>query len=492
METNVQDHVPAYTEFDQGQSITDSIDILRERANNLQLPITQYPKRFRNVRVRHPGPVYLVDGVDVDNLNVTDQTKHNDQTQADIVDALFRAVRTKNDELVSLLVKEGLVSPDVPNGVGETPLIAAVDAGNGAMVCALIALGATVDLFARWHNQTDNNEAAVLREFYHYGDWDDGVTEKPLRTPLMVAAAKGNLALAKLLIEDFGAKDALVANDGQLALRLAADSGHRELVSYLPARRGGAWRRWKVHHAVATRRIKTAVRGLWAVVKFFVWHLPKFLVWSVPKHVVVLPIKNSAVYAWKNKKHFGGWCGRQVKELPGRLKRGAQSVWREAKDMPRIAKEILQELWKVVKRIPGAIKILGQWIWEGLKKAGNALKSVFLGIVSVLHTAVMAVLDFFRTITLKDVWHGVTAVFRAVFVDFPKAVWDGIKKFGEVSYNVMKQLFGCTGEVLWWICSALVDCAVYVPVQFGRILAAMGSSIAKAYHEIMVWLNPKH
>src|SRR4051812_12779747 len=103
------------------------------------------------------------------------------------------------------------------------------------MVCLLISLGATVDAFGTLPARG-----------------------APRRTPLQAAAAGGNLALVRLLVTDFGADDGLLAPDGQLALRLAADGGHRDVVAFLPVRRGGACARWKTHHAVAWARIKRA------------------------------------------------------------------------------------------------------------------------------------------------------------------------------------------------------------------------------------------
>ena len=61
----------------------------------------------------------------------------------------------------------------------------------------------------------------------------------------MIAAEKGNLTIVKLLIEAYHADDKLIAKDGQIALRLAASNGHREVVDYLPSRSGGGMKRWK-------------------------------------------------------------------------------------------------------------------------------------------------------------------------------------------------------------------------------------------------------
>jgi hypothetical protein len=42
----------------------------------------------------------------------------------------------------------------------------------------------------------------------------------------------GNLVIVKILMEEYHCDDGLVASDGQIALRLAAQNGHREVVDF--------------------------------------------------------------------------------------------------------------------------------------------------------------------------------------------------------------------------------------------------------------------
>ncbi|KAK0655599.1 ankyrin repeat-containing domain protein, partial [Cercophora newfieldiana] len=397
--------------------------------------------------------------------------------QTRIITSLFEAIASKNTEVVHLLISQGFVSPDVTSSIGCTPLIAAIIAGNGTMVCTLVALGATVNSYGR----------------------DDAGRE---RTPLMVAAQQGRLPLVKLLVEDFNADDAVIAPDGQLALRLAADAGHREVVAYLPLRRGGEWRRWKAHHAVMVRRIRKAGVNLYKFVRFFVWDLPRFFVWSCPKHLVVKPLGKMGRYCWENKGRFGGWCKRQVKEMPGRVKRGAEKVgrglkkvpkgvWRVVKAVPRVVADVMKAIWRVIKRIPAAMKVVGVWVWESLKKVGLAVGDVFLKVVSAIHTAVMAVLEFFRKTTLRDVWNGICDVFEAVFVTLPKTIWRGIKAAGDMTLKVLEGMFGCVGALIWYFFKGLLWVAKFIPTQLWKIICSIGSSMAKGYHEMRVWFNPK-
>ncbi|KAK0730738.1 hypothetical protein B0H67DRAFT_562720 [Lasiosphaeris hirsuta] len=486
-----EENVPTYTEVDEG-GITSWIDDVPERAAQLQLPLTQWP-----LPPWHPDSASQWTSLSASTLTPEDKDELW-TTQKHIITTLFDAIRSKNVEVVTILINRGWVSPDVPNEHGETPLVAAVAAGNGSMICALVALGATVNT---------------------YGRFDGGE-----RTPLMAAAATGRLPLVKLLIEDFHADDAIIAPDGQLALRLAADNGHRDVVAFLPARRGGAWRRWKVNNEVAVRRIRRAGYNIYRFFKFFLWELPKFFVWSIPKHLVVKPLVKACKYCWEHKRRFCRWCKRQVVEFPGRVKRAGKAVWKVAKKVPpavwKVAKEVPIAVWKVmkwvpkvvwkvmkwipkvvkalalafwrfVKRIPGAMKMVGLWIWTTLKGMGKAVGNVFLRVVSAIHTAVMAVIDFFRSITLKDVLNGIRTVFRAIFVELPQAMWAGIKTAGEVAYKVVVLLFGSVGQLIWWFFEALLWVAEYVPHQLWKIICGIGNSMAKGYHEILVWFNPK-
>ncbi|KAK3986933.1 ankyrin repeat domain-containing protein 50 [Cladorrhinum sp. PSN332] len=458
-----EENVPTYTAVDDG-GLTEWIDRLPELTKALDLPLTTYYGSKLQ-----PAP--------------------ESSPQAwQIVDCFFSAIANRNTELVTQLVRNGFVSPDVTDLNGRTPLIAAIKAGNGQMVCTLVGLGAQV------------NGYGTIPPPNPYGGLASNDIE---RTPLMYAAANGNLALVRLLMEDFHADDGIIAPDGQLALRLAADAGHRDIVEYLPARRGGAWRRWRASHEVAVRRIKKAGWKLFEFGKFFVWTLPRFLLWSVPNHVLIKPLRKMAEYCWENKHRFGGWCKRQVKELPGRVKRAAKGMvrgakrvakgsWEVACEIPGAVKRLLKWIWKVITKIPAAMKAIGIWIWTTLKRVGVAVGNVFLSVVSVLHTAVSAVLDFFKSITLKDVWNGITQVLNTIFQGLPKAIWAAAKGLGKGVFMTVLALFGFTGQMLIWMVQGLWWLVTFVPRQFGHILSAIWASIAKGYHEIMVWFNPKH
>lgn len=66
-----------------------------------------------------------------------------------------------------------------------------------------------------------------------------------------------------------------------------------------------------------------------------------------------------------------------------------------------------------------------------------------------------------------------------------------MRAFGKASYKALGYMLGLLGNIIWWIMRALFEIAVFLPKQLWKILAAIGSSMSKGYHEILVWLNPK-
>ena len=346
----------------------------------------------------------------------------------------------------------------------------------------------------------------------------------------MYAASIGSLPIVKLLFEPpYSANDALVAPDGQIALRLASAAGHRTIVEYLPARRAGGFLRWKTQNAPAIARMKAALRKIGDFIKFFVWDLPKFFVWTVPKYWVVLPVIRFSKWCWANRKKFAAWCKHQITEMPARIVRGGKWVWKGVKKIPKAIKETGKVLWKGVKKIPKVIKEIGKelwkfgtqtlprwiknmalwfwdfitvdipkaiviaakWIWSGISSFGKAAWDVIGKLVSLLHTILLAIVTFFRNLTLRDIWNGFCDLLRAIFVTFPKTLWSWIRRFGVASYEFMKALLGGFGELLWFIAVVLKDLVIYIPSKLWIVLHSLGGSIARGWSELMVWINPR-
>lgn len=280
------------------------------------------------------------------------------ERKRDIVTMFHTAIREKNSELVMGMVRRGVVSPDVPDRSGSTPLATAINEGNLLITKLLLDLGADVNLpcqgrsdqIERWRRQK-------------YGDTPPELE----RTPLMLASAGGKLALVKLLM-DAGADDGHIAPDGAMGLRLAADAGHRDVVDFLPLRRGGAFRRWKVHNGAAMHRLQRAAAALYYFAKFFVWEVPKFFLRFVPKHTLKV-LGKLAKWAWKQVRPCGGFIQRAIKDLPRKLKRAAQWVWRGLRLLPGALKDgavaatrwlraAAGRTWELVKAVPPALAVL--------------------------------------------------------------------------------------------------------------------------------------
>lgn len=328
------------------------------------------------------------------------------------------------------------------------------------------------------------------------------------RTPLQLAAAIGHLPLVKLLLETYHCDDSLIAPDGQIALRLAAANGHREVVAYLPTRRGGGFLRWKTSHMVAINRSKRALMKIYRVIKFLSWDVPKFFLWTVPKKCIVKPISKCCSWCYKNRKQLGPWCKRQIQEIPSRVARFGKWLWKGMKivpkavaknlykfitvTLPHILKDIGVYLWSLLtRRIPRAIVMVVKWIVDGVSEGAQLLWTVVLKTVSLLHTALAAIVSFFRSLTLKDIWNGFVDLLRVIFVSLPQKLWDWLCAAVKMSHSVLKALFGLFGSLLWYTGFGILWIVTYIPRKLWEVVQSMAGSLGKAFYEFAVWVNPK-
>jgi hypothetical protein len=394
--------------------------------------------------------------------------------ETDIVDAFFSAIENGHDDIVADFISRGWVSPDTTNRWGETPLITAVRVGKLPMVSRLVALGATVNKYGRARESDD-----IVRP-----------EDFPERTPLMVAAERGHLALVKVLIQDYGAKHELIAPDGAIALRLAAVNRHREIVQFLPEVRGGSWKRWKHVHHKQMERVRRAGRRLFKFLWILFWDFPKLLVYDAPKEVC-RAAWNYRHHVKKFLKELPREIKKQVIALPGHIKSAGKAVWKGVKEIPSFLKSFFQAIWRVMKRIPGAIMTILRWVGGGLKDIGQAIINIIAKAFSLLHTAVMAVVTFLSGITLRDIWDGFCYLVRAIFVDAPKAIGAFIVAFGKTTYDLLKTLFGTLGSCIWHIGAGILWLFQYIPHRIWTMIEALGTSLVKAFEEVMVFVNPK-
>ncbi|KFY06620.1 hypothetical protein V492_07911 [Pseudogymnoascus sp. VKM F-4246] len=403
------------------------------------------------------------------------------------VSSLFLSIELGKEELTTFLIENGMVTANTTLEE-ETPLLRAVTKKNVHITTQLLNLGADKDGLGSASKYYDDVEGIV----------------HVLRTPLQHAASLGHLVLVKLLMETYHCDDSIVAPDGQIALRLAAENGHQEVVDYLPPRRLGGFRRWKHTHRRSLRRAKKALFRIVGFVEFFCWTVPKFFLWDIPKNTIVKPISRGCAWCWKNRKEFGPWCKQELLKLPKRVARFGKGVGRSlakfpqacwkfgSKTLPGWVKRISIWLWEVVsKRFPKALGILTRWISSTIVSSAKGVWNVILKISSLLSTVVEAAISFLRRVTLIDVWNGFIEVLRAAFITFPRIALSWIEAFGETSYDVLKALLGTIGKILWCIMFALGWVIIYIPNQLWKIVKSFGESFMKAFHELRVWLNPK-
>lgn len=321
----------------------------------------------------------------------------------------------------------------------------------------------------------------------------------------------GQLVLVKLLMEKYHCDDTLIAPDGQNALRLASQNGRREVVNYLPARRGGGFRRWKHNNSHALQQVKKAGRNIYLFLKFFIWDVEKFLLWTTPKHLVVKPLSKAGRWCWDHRGELGPWCRSQAAKMPGRIKafmkwlgtvpRGTWKVivevgkffWRLLTDvLPRLLRDASVWTWKMLTiKIPKSLAILTKWFLSGVTSTTRVIWNAILRMVSWIATTVEAIISFFRKMTLKDIWNGFVDVLHAIFVAFPKVLQSWIAAFGDAAYKMMNALFGCVGICIWYLGVGILWVVTFLPKQAWMIVKGFGEVIFKSGHEIRVWLNPK-
>jgi Ankyrin repeats (3 copies) len=146
----------------------------------------------------------------------------------DAWDSIWLAIANGQIDVVDHFLTLGFEVNSLHPFKAQYPIFVAVKASQTNMMRHLINLGAEVNCW---------NVLTTETNFFWESD------KEKARTPLMSAAEDGNLNICKILCETAFADPMLVAPDGQTAQRLAAKKGHREIVQYLPAHRGGVYRR---------------------------------------------------------------------------------------------------------------------------------------------------------------------------------------------------------------------------------------------------------
>ena len=329
----------------------------------------------------------------------------------------------------------------------------------------------------------------------------------------MLAASTGSLPIVKLLFEPpYSANDALVAPDGQIALRLASAADHRIIVEYLPSRRAGGFLRWKTQNALAIARMKAALRQIGSFIKFFILDLPKFFFWSVPKHLVVLPVVRCCKWCWANRKKFGDWCKHHITEMPKRVVRAGKRVWKGVKKIPKAIKKTGKELWKFgTQTLPRWIKKLALWFWNLItvripKAIGVVAKWIWHLITVRIHKAIGVVAKWiWRLITVripkaigfvaKWIWRSITVripkaigvvakwIWRFITIRIPKAIGVVAKWIWDLIAVRIPKAIGVVAKWIWHLITVRISRAV---VAVAKWIWAGISSLSKAAWDVIL------
>lgn len=371
--------------------------------------------------------------------------------QADIITSLFAGISSKDTTAVKHLILQGLISPDCPKGNGETPLLASIRFHSTPTARVLLALGADPNLAGK----TAPDHVFCVE-----------------RTPLMLAAATGQLVIVRMLVKEFGADDAVVGPKGETALRLAAEAGHRDVVRYLPARRAGAWRR--VRHSREVVALRTAAKVVGKAVGFLGWDLPRLLLFDVPWEVLK--------WMCKRRHRVGLWVMRVVKGIPRGLRDMAKGIWTVVNGMPRF-------VWKLVvwisEALPRALGIMWKGLVDGAKRVARAVAFAARRLVSALHSLFAAVITRLKDIKLRDVRHDLLVAMEALFVKLPQAVWAFMSQSVAVVGRAIKACFSS-----YWI-RTLFKLLCIVPQTFWSMLESLWASFGRGLDELITLVNPK-
>lgn len=393
-----------------------------------------------------------------------------------IAQTFSEALDTNNLPLMQAVLDAQLVHPDFTVYHGTSALGIASKLGNLDTVKVLVEHGADVNLIF-------NPRDPSLR-------WNKD--PKHSRTALILAAEHGQLGIVKYLQKQ-GADDGFIASDGQMALRMAATNGHREIVDILPVRRGGGWLRIKAHYARQWRGIKAILGYFYQIGKFFVWSVPKFLLWNLPKGVLWdLPLATgkkfvkTAKWMWERRAGFPSWCRRRAEDV----KRGVKAVPKVLKKVPGAVRDAILEAGR---RITRAAAIVGKYVRKWSVRIGSAIGDIAAKVVSLLHTALLLVAGWIqriRNVSLADLVAGVKAVGRAI-VAVPVTVCKALVKLNKAAWNVVVQLFDILGAIVYVLGYGLFQVAIIVPKQLIIIVLRVGSVLLGGVREVLVYFDPK-
>lgn len=390
--------------------------------------------------------------------------------QVDIVEAFFASISARDAAAVEHLIRDrGFISPDCPNAKGETPLLASIRSRSAPTARILLTLGADPNLpgkpAAPWDHDDDGGGI-------NPGD----NTNTTILTPLMLAATTGQLAIVKLLVGDFHADDSAVGAHGETALWLAARAGHRDVVAYLPARRGGAWKR--LRHSKEVRALRRAVVTAGQVVKFVGWTIPRCLVFEIPRGIGKM--------VWRRRWDIWKFFVRVVTGFPRFFVDSAKGVWKFVKELPRDVRRVV--MW-IYRAVPRAWNVLRKGLVDAAKKVGSAAAYAAQRLISVLHSFFVAVITRLKEVKLKDLGHDLLVAMKALLVNLPGAIRAFMSESVAVLGRAFKALFtNCLVRTLLTVVTYLV---CLIPRTIWNILESLWAFLGRGVEELITLVNPK-
>ncbi|KAK0184398.1 hypothetical protein F5146DRAFT_1075474 [Armillaria mellea] len=409
--------------------------------------------------------------------------------------AFHLAIAQHEYDLVSHFITStpSLATPNTLSCYSNTPLLTAVRARDIKLVRLLVTHGVDVNGWSSPLYCAANPEHQSLYDSRHLCLVNKGimyvsmavqrgeqVDTGPLLedgiipcTPLMEAASTGQIAMVKLLLQEYGADDTVVAPDGQTALRLAAANNHREITNFLPVRRLGAFKRIQFRSRKATRRIKAIAWNLYGIGKCLFWEVPKFVLWTIPK-------ETWRILTWKNATHVGKFLFWSVPKF---------FLWSVSKylitEFPWVS--VGKYLWRKIKGIPGSLRRVEIWTYSLLMTLVNKVSEVIQRFLSLLHTTALTIWTLSKEVTLHDVWNAICDLGRAIFMDLPRVVWEGIR----VVYTVLDRTLHRTLDIGWDVVKLMFVGVVYILMQVGKMCREAGVVIVHLGEEIVVYIWPK-